>query len=111
MVIAAYTLFASFSYLLGPSLTVVTPRQGSTVVTPTVTILGKTERVSYLSINDLAVPVLEDGTFAVERAYPPGYTVLVVRARDRFGRERVETIRFLHTYKYPYGTKEKSPAE
>ena len=96
IVIICYGIFVALPYLLGPGLTVMTPLQGSTVTSPTVSVSGKTTRVSYLSINDLAVPLSEDGTFTVERAYPKGYTVLVVRARDRFGREVTETIRFIH---------------
>lgn len=109
--VLGYSLFAAKPYLSGPSLTIQTPREGETVSTATVSIYGKTERVSYLAINDLPVPLLEDGTFAVERAYPPGYTVFTVRARDRFGREEVRTIRFLHTYNYPHGTQKESGVE
>lgn len=108
-VVLGYTLFVATPYLRGPSLTIVTPVEGQTVTGAKVPIYGKTERVSYLAINDLPVPLLEDGTFSVERAYPPGYTVFTVRVRDRFGREEVRTIRFLHTYNYPlHGTKKES---
>lgn len=105
--VLGYSLFVAMPYLRGPSLTIVTPVEGGTVTSPIISIYGKTERVSYLAINDLPVPLLEDGTFAVERAYPPGYTVFTVRARDRFGREEVRTINFLHTYNYPYEPEEK----
>lgn len=107
--IAGYTLFVASPYLTGPTLTVVTPRDNDTVTSPTVTISGRTERVSYLSVNDLPVPLLEDGAFLVERSFPPGYTVVVLKARDRFGRELVSTIRFLNTYNPPrHGTQEES---
>ena len=95
--LVGYSLFVATPYLLGPRLTVIEPTDGSSVSGVTVPIVGTTDRVSYLLIDDLPVPILEDGTFRVERAYPPGYTVLVVRARDRFGREVLETIHFLHT--------------
>ncbi len=96
MVVIGYGLFVATPYLLGPSLTVVSPEHGTTISSPTITVSGKTERVSYLSINNLPIPLLEDGTFAVERAYPKGYTVLVVEARDRFGRIVTDTVRFIH---------------
>lgn len=96
VIILGYSLFVASPYLLGPSLTIHTPRQGETVTSPTVTITGETARVSYLSVDDQAVPLAEDGSFAVERAYPPGYTVIVVRARDRFGREKVDTLTLVH---------------
>lgn len=96
VVVLGYGLFVATPYLLGPSLTLRSPQNGTTLTSPTITISGETERVSYLSINNLAVPLLEDGTFFVERAYPKGYTVLVVEARDRFGRTITDTVRFIH---------------
>lgn len=99
--IIAYTLFVSSPYLLGPTLDVISPSDESTLSSPLVTITGKTSRVAYLSLNDQPIPLLEDGAFAVERSYPAGYTVIVLRARDRFGREEVKTIRFLTTYNPP----------
>lgn len=110
--ILAYGAFAASPYLRGPSLIVDSPKAGETVASPTVVIRGSTERVSYLSINDMPVPLLEDGTFAVERAYPTGYTVLVVRARDRFDRELTKTIQFLHTSNITtHGIQKESGAE
>jgi hypothetical protein len=102
LIILGYSLFVASPYLLGPSLTLQVPRPGETITSPTVTITGQTTRVSYLSIDDQAVPLAEDGSFTVERAYPPGYTVIVIRARDRFGREKVDTITFVHNTN-PYG--------
>ncbi len=99
--ILGYGLFVATPYLRGPALTIESPKPGASVTTPTVIVRGTTERVSYLSINDLEVPLLEDGTFAVERAYPAGYTVVVVRVRDRFGRELTDTVEFLHTTNVP----------
>lgn len=96
--IAAYGLFVATPYLLGPTLTILTPAEDSTVTGPTLTITGGTSRVAYVSVNDQPVPILEDGTFSVERSFPPGYTVIVIRARDRFGREITETLRVLNTY-------------
>ncbi|MEK9177362.1 MAG: hypothetical protein AAB923_03635, partial [Patescibacteria group bacterium] len=59
------------------------------------TISGDTRRVSYLSINGLPVAVSEDGSFSVKRAYPPGYTEVVITAKDRFGRQRSRTVSFI----------------
>jgi hypothetical protein len=106
VIVAGYTFFVAAPYMAGPSLTVIAPLENSTETGQTVTITGTTERVAYLSINDLPTPLLEDGTFTMTRSYPPGYTVLVIRARDRFGHEVSETIRFLHTYNpLPHGPK------
>lgn len=91
-VAVAYAIFAATPFFLGPEINAVT-------VTPvsenTVAIEGQATRVSDVWINDLPVPISETGHFLVERAFPPGYTVLTVRAEDRFMRIRSKTITFL----------------
>lgn len=110
--ILAYGLFVATPYLRGPKLTIESPQSGASVTTPTVIVRGTTERVSFLTVNDLPVPLLEDGSFAVERAYPAGYTVVVVRVRDRFGRELTDTVEFLHTTNLPtHGIQKESGSE
>lgn len=109
IIIVGYTLFVATPYLRGPSLTVTSPIQMSTVSTPTVRITGSTERVQYLSVNNLPIPLTPEGTFDVVRAYPSGYTVIVVKARDRFNRERSETITFV--INPPHGIQTKKVSE
>lgn len=96
IVVCGYALFVATPYLLGPSLTIDSPISNSHVESDTVTIAGTAERVSYLSVNGMPVPISVDGSFSIVRGYPAGYTVLVVRARDRFNREVVKTVPFIH---------------
>lgn len=98
VVVFGYALFVASPYLLGPSLTVTSPTPNHAATGATVTITGKTERVAYLSINDQPVPLSEDGSFTAERAFPSGYTVLVIEARDRFGRTTQQTVNFVLTH-------------
>jgi hypothetical protein len=91
VVIGGYTLYATLPYLLGPSLKAVeTTANGKT------TIAGMTERVSYLSIDGMNVPLQENGSFSAERAYPVGYTAITISAKDRFGRTITRTLSFLN---------------
>ena len=99
LIIAGYSLFVALPYLRGPALTVTSPLNMSTVGTPVVHVTGTTERVQYLSVDDQPVALAPDGSFDIVRAYPAGYTVLRVVARDRFNRERSVTITFINTYK------------
>lgn len=96
--ILAYAFFVALPYLMGPSLFVSSPKEGSTLTDPLVIIEGSTRRVSYLSINGMDMPMEPDGSFSIVRALPPGYTVVVVRAKDRFNREVVKTVPFVHAF-------------
>ena len=90
-IICGYTLYAALPYLLGPSLSVTqTTENGETTVS------GGTARVSFLSIDDAPVPLSEDGSFSVRRAYPLGYTAIKVSVKDRFGRSLTKTITFVN---------------
>ena len=90
-VIVGYTFYAILPYLLGPSLTAAEVTvQGETTIT------GVAERVSYLSIDGMDVPLSEDGAFSVRRAYPVGYTAITISAKDRFSRTVSKTLSFLN---------------
>lgn len=91
IIIIGYTLYAILPYLLGPALTV-----SETTTNGETTIVGSAERVSYLSIDGLNVPLQEDGTFSAERTYPPGYTAITVSAKDRFGRTISKILTFVN---------------
>lgn len=88
----AYGTWVALPFIEGPTLALEAPRQsgGGTVV-----LSGSTARVSRLTINELEVPLTDDGRFVVERAYPAGYTVVTVTAFDRFGRSDERTLTFI----------------
>ena len=90
VIVIAYSAYAAYPYLRGPILVVNQPSFGTTT-----TITGHTIRVSALAVDGLPVPLDEEGSFTVERAYPPGYTVVTVRAVDRFGRSIERTLTFV----------------
>ena len=100
----SYTAFVAYPLIEGPTLTVEAPvhtEEGTTILR------GTTNRVSELTINGLDTPLAEDGAFAVERSFPPGYTVVVLEARDRFRRVRTERLTFI-TQPRVYASEESS---
>ncbi|XKT74555.1 MAG: hypothetical protein ACJKTH_00460 [Patescibacteria group bacterium UBA2163] len=97
LVVIVYGFFVALPYLKGPILTVEQPRESPE---HSLIISGTTERVSTVHINGLEVPLTQEGTFAVERAYPPGYTVVEITATDRFGRSKEKTLTFITEQNY-----------
>ena len=91
VVILGYSIFVSLPFIMGPFLSIDTP----TYLNGTVTLSGKTERVSFLEINGYATALNEDGSFSVLRAYPLGYTAVTVTAKDRFGRTITKDMSFV----------------
>lgn len=89
--VISYSAVAAYPYLRGPILAVDPIFEG-----PSGTIIsGATTRVSSLTVGGLPIALDETGAFSVARTYPPGYTVVVVAALDRFGRARERTLTFV----------------
>lgn len=86
--IVSYSIYAALPILEGPSIraTAVTGTDGDTAIQ------GTTKRVSYLEINGASIPLTEDGSFSIERAYPVGYTAITITVRDRFGRSLTKSL-------------------
>ncbi len=107
-IVVGYSFYAALPYIEGPSMTL----QETQTTEGLTAISGTTERVSFLSIDGAPVPLSEDGTFSVRRAYPRGYTALQVVARDRFGRAITKEIAFVTEQTLstttPYGTKKEN---
>lgn len=93
VIFLGYVLFVSLPLIEGPSFSVLEP--STSAVRGVATIHGTTQRVAFLEINGAPISLSENGDFTVYRAYPAGYTALVITARDRFGREKTQTIPFI----------------
>ena len=98
----SYALYVALPYLLGPSLTLDAQVSGN----GSAVISGTTNKVSYLTLNGMEVPLEENGNFSTTRVYPSGYTVIQAQARDRFGRTITKTLNFTVTATTTYGEKE-----
>ncbi|OGG44681.1 hypothetical protein A2841_00800 [Candidatus Kaiserbacteria bacterium RIFCSPHIGHO2_01_FULL_48_10] len=101
VVLLGYSFYAALPYLEGPSLTVST----ETAENGLTEIRGNTARVSYLAINGNPEAINEDGSFSIRRAYPSGYTAIIIAAKDRFGREIKKEVSVVIE---SYGTKEEN---
>ncbi len=108
IILVLYTSFVTLPFLQGPSISVnpvITTENGSLVIS------GTALRVSTLTINDQDTPLSEQGQFLIERSFPSGYTVVVLRAQDRFGRSREETVTFITKEKIQNHASEKEDSE
>src|SRR3569832_24051 len=87
-----YGYFELQGLLYGPSLSV--PAEATTVHDPFVTIAGKADRISSLSMNGAQITVTEDGSFSEPYLLTPGLNRIVLDASDRYGhtKQRVITI-------------------
>lgn len=88
--IAGYAYAKAANVIRGPVVEIAEPANGATVSSPLVEVAGTARNVAKISVNDRSIYVDEAGTFREKLLLPYGYTILTVRAEDRFGR-RTET--------------------
>ena len=96
-----YAYHQSREYLNGPVIEITSPRNGSTVTDSYVEIVGHAKNITFISLNDREITTDTDGNFKEPLLLPEGYTIMTLRARDRWKRERVETLELVYK---PSGT-------
>ena len=90
-----YAAFETHTILSGPRISVTSPGDGSTVAGENITIEGTAENVSFLSFNGRQIYTDKAGKFSEQLLVPEGYTILELKASDRFNREAVTDIRII----------------
>lgn len=94
-----YGAFQARLFIAGPSLTLST----NTVVlhdTRVTTLRGTARNVTAISLNDRPIFTDDEGNFREQLVLEYGYTILTLRAEDRYGRKKVLTQPFVYTPAY-----------
>ena len=91
LILIGYGLIEAWPLLAGPSLTIESPLENSSVPEGIVTIAGQARRAASLTLN--GAPLLHDqeGRFSSTLTFPEGGSILTFVVTDRFGRSRIET--------------------
>lgn len=92
VLIGGYGLFEARKLIEGPDITIEYPIDGSSTSSTGVVIAGTAQNISFLTINDLPSYTDKAGNFSELLSIPPGFTVLTVRAVDRFGRRTSKSV-------------------
>lgn len=87
-VLAGYTYFQARTYLAGPQITVLEPRNGATVAEERVSVIGIAKNIAHLTLNDRQIFTDDRGMFSERLLLPRGYSIMKLTARDRFDREK-----------------------
>lgn len=90
IVVALYLLFQYRYLFINPPLTVLAPKEGS-ILSSTLSVKGTTDVNASIFINDEAVTINQDGSFAKRLELFPGKTTITIKAINRFGKETIMT--------------------
>ena len=93
--IAAYAYFQSRNFIKGPRLFIETPMDGEATTSPVITLSGRAENISEISINNMPIFTDEEGNFREKLLLLPGYNIITAEAEDRFGRAVKKTLELI----------------
>jgi hypothetical protein len=88
-----YGAFEAIKLFLGPSLVIENPKDLSTIHDPLVSVNGFVKRVAYITINDRQIFADTTGYFEDKLLLLPGYNIIELGVKDRFGNELTKELR------------------
>lgn len=92
VVIIGYGVYQSKRIVTGPKITVVNVENGAATTSPLFTLSGDAQNTSILEINGRQVFTDEKGYFAEKILLYPGYNVISLQAKDKFGAVVTRTV-------------------
>ncbi len=96
IIVVGYTLFAFHDFILGPSIMVYEPANGSTFTSPGIIVRGVVKRIQDITFNDRSITIDEQGNFSEAALLAPGYNIFTLAAKDKFGRSEEYRLEFIY---------------
>jgi len=87
--IIGYSLFEFRWVIQGPIIEVESPKNGESFESSLIEVRGKIKNVAFLSLNDYQITVDTAGVFKEKLLLSPGYNIVKLETKDRFGRAEV----------------------
>lgn len=99
LIVIGYAIFAMHDFLLGPSLSLTEPVNGSSFDIPNITLKGVVSRIQDISLNGRSITIDAKGNFNEIVLLAPGYNVLTFVVRDKFGRSKEYRLEYVYKVK------------
>lgn len=85
-----FVLFQTRTLFIAPYLNIKSPRDGADVA-KNVSVIGRTDNNATVTINNETVVVSSNGEFTKKLNLFPGKTSIIIKAKNRFGKETIRT--------------------
>ncbi len=85
-IIAGYTYYRTRDLINGPIITLSSPQNASTVHNSELTVSGTVKNAVDVSLDDRKIFLDEEGRFSEKLLLANGYTIISLKAQDRFNR-------------------------
>jgi hypothetical protein len=96
VLIGGYALSRSWNLLAGPLIVIDTPTSGETLKSGYVIMAGEAKRIATLTLNGRQIFTDASGNFRESLLLLPGYNIIVVEAKDKFGRRTVQKLALIN---------------
>ena len=96
LLVVGYTLYEVQRIVMGPKIIIDSPKNGITVSTSSLEIIGTTKNINDISLDDRKIFVDEKGDFDEVLLLSPGYNVIDMKASDKFDSETEKTLEVIY---------------
>jgi hypothetical protein len=108
--ILTYSFYRARDIIFGIPLSVEGITDGMSVKSPLVNISGEAPRAKRITVNDRDIGIAQDGSFTDVLLLPRGYTIISVKAYDKFDRVTEKVFRVVNTEPVPAVASPEPPA-
>ncbi len=96
LIVIGYAGFAFHDFIIGPTLIITEPANGSVFSLPTIPVKGVVKRIQDISLNGRSLTIDDKGNFNELVLLSPGYNVLTLIAKDKFGRSKETRLQIIY---------------
>jgi len=93
ILLVSYGLFNARNLIMGPTIEIFTPAPNLETEQNILVIKGRAKNISFLSLNEKPIFVDTEGLFEEKLLLSLGSNIIEIRAKDRFKKEVLETIK------------------
>ena len=93
IILLSYGVFNARNLIIGPIIEVYSPNQNTETKENLLIIKGRAKNISFLSLNSKPIFVDMEGLFEEKLLLSPGSNIIEIRAKDRFKKEILKTIK------------------
>jgi hypothetical protein len=96
VLLVSYGIFNARNLITGPTIEIFSPGQNTETGENVIDIKGQAKNVTFISLNEKPISVDMEGLFEEKLLLSPGSNIIEIRARDRFKKEIIKTIKIYY---------------
>jgi len=97
IIIIGYALYNFRIFIAGPQIDILRPQNGETITeSPLIRVQGEARNIAFMELNNKQIDTNEESKFNEPVLLYPGYNVITIFAKDKFGRTVEKQIELVY---------------